>query len=139
MAQPTAARELPRDAGRGLRVGIVVSRFNDALCRLLLESCRHALDQLGVRAEDVVARLGGDEFGIIAVGASPTQAGELVTRLEDALRRAGIDACTGYAPYQPTAGLSATWDNADQAMYRQKRRKHARLVSTLQHRRGRRR
>ena len=54
-----------------------------------------------VRAGDVVARLGGDEFGIIAVGASPTQAGELVTRLEDALRHAGIEACTGYAPYSP--------------------------------------
>ena len=92
-----------------------------------------------VRTTDVVARLGGDEFGIIAVGASPTQAGELVTRLEDALRRAGIDACTGYAPYHPAAGLSAAWDNADQAMYRQKRRKHARLVSTLHYRRGRRR
>lgn len=54
MAQPSAPRELARDAGRGLRVGIVVSRFNDAPCRLLLESCRRALDELGVRAEDVV-------------------------------------------------------------------------------------
>jgi len=54
MAQPSAARELPRDAGRGLRVGIVVSRFNDTLCARLLESCQRALDELGVRREDVV-------------------------------------------------------------------------------------
>lgn len=54
MAQPSAPRELPRDAGRGLRIGIVVSRFNEALCARLLESCRRALDELGVRREDVV-------------------------------------------------------------------------------------
>ena len=53
MAQPSAARELPRDAGRGLRVGIVMSRFNEALSRRLLASCRGALDGLGVRSEDV--------------------------------------------------------------------------------------
>jgi 6,7-dimethyl-8-ribityllumazine synthase len=54
MAQPSAPRELPRDAGRGLRIGVVVSRFNEALCAGLLESCRRALDELGVRREDVV-------------------------------------------------------------------------------------
>jgi 6,7-dimethyl-8-ribityllumazine synthase len=54
MAQPSAPGELPRDAGRGLRIGIVVSRFNEALCKRLLESCRDALDELGVRSEDVV-------------------------------------------------------------------------------------
>ena len=45
---------MPRDAGHGLRIGIVVSRFNQALCDGLLESCRRALDELGVRREDVV-------------------------------------------------------------------------------------
>jgi diguanylate cyclase (GGDEF)-like protein len=82
-----------------------------------------------VRAEDVVARLGGDEFGIIAVGASPTQTGELVTRLEDALRRAGIEACVGYAPYHPATGFPGAWDAADQAMYQRKRQKHSTSVS----------
>lgn len=78
----------------------------------------------GVRAGDVVARLGGDEFGIIAVGASPAQTGELTSRLEDALRRAGIEACIGYAPYRPATGFPGAWDNADRAMYRRKRQKH---------------
>jgi diguanylate cyclase (GGDEF)-like protein len=83
-----------------------------------------------VRAGDVVARLGGDEFGIIAVGASPSQACELVTRLEDALRYAGIEACTGYAPYHPTSGFSAAWDKADHAMYERKGRRHGMSIST---------
>ena len=82
-----------------------------------------------VRAEDVVARLGGDEFGIIAVAATPTQTRELVTRLEDGLQHAGIDACTGYAPYHPAAGLPAAWDTADRAMYQRKRQKHGLPIS----------
>lgn len=54
MAQPPAPRELPRDAGRGLRVGIAVSRFNEQICARLLESCQRALGELGVLPEDVV-------------------------------------------------------------------------------------
>ena len=77
-----------------------------------------------VRTGDVLARLGGDEFGIIAVGASPTQTGELACRVEGALRRAGIEACAGYAPYHPATGLPAAWGSADQAMYQRKRLKH---------------
>jgi diguanylate cyclase (GGDEF)-like protein len=84
----------------------------------------------GVRAEDVVARLGGDEFGIIAVGASPTQTDQLVTRLEEALRRAGIEACVGYAPYNADEGFLAAWDNADRAMYELKRHRHRMSIST---------
>ena len=83
-----------------------------------------------VRTRDVVARLGGDEFGIIAVGASPTQAGELVTRLENALRHAGIEACAGYAPYHPASGFSVAWDAADHAMYERKRHRHGMSIST---------
>lgn len=83
-----------------------------------------------VRAGDVVARLGGDEFGIIAVGASPTQTGELVTRLENALRHAGIEACAGYAAYQRASGFSVAWDAADRAMYERKRLRHGMSIST---------
>jgi diguanylate cyclase (GGDEF)-like protein len=83
-----------------------------------------------VRAGDVAARLGGDEFGIIAVGASPSQTGELVTRLEDALRYAGIEACAGYAPYHPESGFSVAWDAADHAMYERKGRRHGMSIST---------
>jgi diguanylate cyclase (GGDEF)-like protein len=83
-----------------------------------------------VRTGDVVARLGGDEFGIVAVGASPTQTGELVDRLETALQDAGIEACAGYAPYQPAQGFSAAWDAADHAMYERKRHRPAMSIST---------
>ena len=83
-----------------------------------------------VRAGDVVARLGGDEFGIIAVGASPTQTGELVARLENALRYAGIEACAGYAPYHGASGFSVAWDAADHAMYERKRHRHRMSIST---------
>jgi diguanylate cyclase (GGDEF)-like protein len=85
----------------------------------------------GVRTGDVVARLGGDEFGIIAVGASPTQTGELVTRLEAALQHAGIEACVGYAPYLPATGFPGAWDTADRAMYRRKRQKYSTSVSIM--------
>ena len=54
MAQPPAPRELPRDAGRGLRIGIAVSRFNQQVCARLLESCQRALGELGVLPEDIV-------------------------------------------------------------------------------------
>ena len=54
MAQPPAPRDLPRDAGRGLRVGIAVSRFNGQICARLLESCQRALGELGVLPGDVI-------------------------------------------------------------------------------------
>ena len=54
MALASAPRELQRDAGRGLRIGIVRSRFNQALGDRLLEACRRGLDELGVRREDVL-------------------------------------------------------------------------------------
>jgi 6,7-dimethyl-8-ribityllumazine synthase len=39
--------------GRGLRIGIVVARFNEAIGEGMLASCREALDRLGVCAADV--------------------------------------------------------------------------------------
>lgn len=39
--------------GDGLRVGIVQSRFNDAVCTELREACLEELERLGVGAEDV--------------------------------------------------------------------------------------
>jgi len=39
--------------GRGLRVGIVCSRFNDAVCEPLLADCRQRLLALGVASGDI--------------------------------------------------------------------------------------
>lgn len=39
--------------GRGLRVGVVCSRFNEAVCEPLLADCRQRLRALGVAAGDI--------------------------------------------------------------------------------------
>jgi len=43
----------PSLAGKGLRVAIVWSRFNEELVRLLLTACDRQLVELGVAAEDI--------------------------------------------------------------------------------------
>jgi 6,7-dimethyl-8-ribityllumazine synthase len=43
----------PSLAGKGLRVAIVWSRFNEELVRLLLTACDKQLVELGVAAEDI--------------------------------------------------------------------------------------
>jgi len=54
MAAAKDIRKLePDTSGAGLRVGIVVSRFNQEVGEALLESCEAALAKLGVRAGDV--------------------------------------------------------------------------------------
>jgi diguanylate cyclase (GGDEF)-like protein len=76
-----------------------------------------------VRDADVLARLGGDEFGIVAVGATAEQAGELVQRAERAMRSAGVAGSIGFAPYSVVTGFPGAWRAADSAMYEQKRRR----------------
>lgn len=76
-----------------------------------------------VRGGDVLARLGGDEFGIIAVGATPELASELVARAEWAMRDAGVAGSFGLAPYSVVSGFPGAWKAADEAMYEQKRRR----------------
>ena len=39
--------------GRGLRVGVVCSRFNDTVCSALLDDCRQRLTALGVAGDDI--------------------------------------------------------------------------------------
>jgi len=39
--------------GQGLRVGVICSRFNDAVCGALLADCRQRLVALGVAAGDI--------------------------------------------------------------------------------------
>lgn len=40
--------------GRGLKIGIVMSRFNKDICEGLLSSCETELDRLGVARDDVL-------------------------------------------------------------------------------------
>lgn len=54
MAQSDNFRKTPADLnGAGLRIGIVVSRFNPEVGEGLLASCTEALRKRGVRPEDV--------------------------------------------------------------------------------------
>jgi 6,7-dimethyl-8-ribityllumazine synthase len=40
--------------GKGLRIGVVMSRFNKDICEGLLSACEAELDRLGVAREDVL-------------------------------------------------------------------------------------
>jgi 6,7-dimethyl-8-ribityllumazine synthase len=44
----------PDTSGLGVRVGIVMSRFNEDVCEGLLDACRDELVECGVRAEDMI-------------------------------------------------------------------------------------
>ena len=77
------------------------------------------------RDSDIVARLGGDEFGILAAHAKSSQAQHLVDRLNAQLTRVGTPGSIGHAPYTIISGFPGAWQNADAAMYEQKRRRRA--------------
>lgn len=54
MSREDGARRLDADLdGEGLVIGVVVSRFNEAVVDALLDNCVRELDELGVRAEDI--------------------------------------------------------------------------------------
>ncbi|HVF20885.1 MAG TPA: sensor domain-containing diguanylate cyclase [Mycobacteriales bacterium] len=72
---------------------------------------------------DQVARVGGDEFAVLAVEAGEEQGGALLERLREALRGAGVEASLGIAVSDPASTLQETWQDADAAMYRDKRRR----------------
>lgn len=71
-----------------------------------------------LRGGDQIARTGGDEFVIVLPGASPEQAGQLLERM-----RAATSAqwSAGYGPWRPGQGLDDALDQADQALYENKR------------------
>lgn len=55
MAHFDDIREIePDTSGLGVRVGIVMSRFNEDVCEGLLDACRDELVECGVRAEDMI-------------------------------------------------------------------------------------
>ena len=80
------------------------------------QALRHA-----ARKNDVVARLGGDEFGILAIECDRAGAEAMLERTRRALQEADVSAAVGLALRDPAHGLQTAWEQADQAMYRDKR------------------
>jgi diguanylate cyclase len=86
--------------------------------------CRAAeLLKRTVRAGDLVARLGGDEFGVLVTHSTPEETTVLAERLRAALQGEGIASSIGHAPYTFVAGFPGAWEEADAAMYEDKRRR----------------
>jgi diguanylate cyclase (GGDEF)-like protein len=81
--------------------------------------------ETAVRHGDVLARLGGDEFGVVAVGATPEQAREIVERADEAMRTSGVAGSFGFAPYTVVSGFPGALEAADRAMYEQKHSRRA--------------
>jgi diguanylate cyclase (GGDEF)-like protein len=87
-----------------------------------------------VRTSDLSARLGGDEFGIAMPDAGLAHAGEVVTRIQDALREQNLSGATphnlelsfGLAEWQPGQEYAELFEVADKNLYRDKRRHVAR-------------
>lgn len=61
--------------GEGLRIAVVVSRFNDVVTRRLLEGARQALREHGVRDEDVTVAWVPGSFEIPTVAGHLTRTG----------------------------------------------------------------
>ena len=80
------------------------------------------------RAADIIARLGGDEFGILAAHTDSVDAQHLVNRLQAKLASVGTPGSIGHAPYTIISGFPGAWQNADAAMYEQKRTRRAALA-----------
>ena len=87
-----------------------------------------------VRTSDISARLGGDEFGIAMPDADLGHAGEVVTRIQGALREQNLSGATphnlelsfGLAEWQPGQEYAELFEVADRNLYRDKRRHVAR-------------
>ena len=83
-----------------------------------------------VRTSDLSARLGGDEFGIAMPDAGLGHAGEVVTRIQDALREQNLSGATphnlelsfGLAEWQAGQEYGELFEVADRNLYRDKRR-----------------
>lgn len=92
----------------------------DLLIRRTAEALRRT-----VRDGDVVARLGGDEFAVLAVDSDPTTPERLLGRVRHAFREADVSASVGVAAAGPTEPLQRAFEEADRAMYRDKRRRRS--------------
>jgi diguanylate cyclase len=77
------------------------------------------------RTSDVAARIGGDEFALLAVECQEAASLVVLERLQTALDGAKVKASLGLSLRDPTRGLHHAWEQADSAMYRNKRRMRA--------------
>jgi len=129
----TVARELKGSLqGRGLRVGIVVSRFNESVTSRLLQGAREALSEHGVRDQDVAVAWVPGSFEIPLIAKRLAQRGEFdaviclgaVIRHEtDHYRYVAGEAARGIAEVGRETGVPAvlgvlTTDTEEQAMER---------------------
>jgi diguanylate cyclase (GGDEF)-like protein len=73
------------------------------------------------RATDEVCRLGGDEFGIVAPDTDAEQAALLAHRIRDSLRRHHVAVSLGFAVSGRESTVDQLWQQADAAMYEDKR------------------
>jgi len=88
----------------------------DELLRRTALALRYA-----VRNSDFLARVGGDEFAVLGVQCDSIDPDEVSERLRSSLRNAGISASVGTAVGRPSDTHREVWDNADAAMYRDKK------------------
>ena len=89
----------------------------------LLRSCAHQLRQ-HARSGDLIARLGGDEFAVLLVECAGEGGQRELHRLRRGLQSAGIAASAGLGVRRPEGGLVTAWQQADEAMYREKHAQH---------------
>ena len=73
------------------------------------------------RATDEICRLGGDEFGIAAPDTDLVQARLLATRLRRSLQAQGVAVSLGWAVSSEGTSVDDLWQQADAAMYEDKR------------------
>lgn len=86
----------------------------------LLREAAHVL-RGAVRDSDFVARVGGDEFAVLGLQSGAVDASWLSQRFGNALKAAGISASVGTVLAEPGQPLKWAWEDADRAMYREKR------------------
>ncbi len=83
-----------------------------------------------IRQQDVAARLGGDEFAIFCVECDPPSVSGLIERIRNAFAENDINASLGYSGRDPNHGLEHALNEADQAMYAEKRLRAAPALHT---------
>jgi len=77
------------------------------------------------RPQDIVARIGGDEFSVLCTQCNAESGARLLDRVQATFAKAQIEASFGLAARDHSQGLVSTWEQADAAMYEQKRNKKA--------------